>query len=145
MKIQAYSFGSITIDGVSYTSDLIINQSGVIPEWWRKEGHSLCPEDIQQHLSPKVTHLIIGTGAHGMLKVPPKVKEQLESTFGLSLIDLPTAKAADYYRGIKKEFSSAASQFSIITPRAPKKVPPANVPKGEAAEGAKLSPSSGVK
>lgn len=77
--IEAYSFGSITVDGQEYTKDIIIGQAGVQAPWWREEGHSLCPEDIESVLtsSPKV--LVIGTGAFGVMKVPDDTLEFLRS------------------------------------------------------------------
>ena len=44
--IENYSFGSITIDGKSYRSDLIIYPDHIDDSWWRVEGHKLCLKDI---------------------------------------------------------------------------------------------------
>ena len=46
MKIEHYSFGNITIDGQTYTSDVIIYPERVDASWWRKEGHNLQIEDL---------------------------------------------------------------------------------------------------
>jgi len=45
-RIEAYRFGRISIDGETYTRDLIICPDGIRTDWWRKEGHSLRPEDL---------------------------------------------------------------------------------------------------
>ncbi len=47
MKIEHYSFGTITIDGKSYTSDVIIYPERVDSSWWRKQGHSLHIVDLK--------------------------------------------------------------------------------------------------
>jgi len=39
--IESYKFGEILIDGVTYTSDVIIYPDSVDFKWWRKEGHLL--------------------------------------------------------------------------------------------------------
>ena len=44
--IDSYSFGSIVIDGKQYTGDLKIIAGRVIPDWWRKDGHSICEADV---------------------------------------------------------------------------------------------------
>ena len=45
-QIESYRFGHIVIDGQSYTRDVILLADRVIPNWWRKEGHALYPEDL---------------------------------------------------------------------------------------------------
>ena len=69
-RIEAYQFGRVTIDGQTYTHDLIICPDGIRADWWRKEGHGLCPEDLDAviHLDPEV--LIVGCGRDDRLKVP---------------------------------------------------------------------------
>ena len=44
-RIDSCRFGGITIDGEVYTRDVIIRPEGVTANWWRKDGHGLCPED----------------------------------------------------------------------------------------------------
>ena len=41
MRIDNYSFGTITIDGRTFTSDVDIYPDHVNASWWRKEGHVL--------------------------------------------------------------------------------------------------------
>ena len=36
MKITNYSFGHIEVDGLGYSSDIIITPDGVQDGWWRK-------------------------------------------------------------------------------------------------------------
>ena len=68
--IEAYSFGSITIDGKQYTKDVIISASGVLSPWWRTEGHSLGTGDLESILPDPPDILVIGTGSLGVMKVP---------------------------------------------------------------------------
>ena len=70
MNVEDYRFGKITIDGKTYTSDVIIMPERVQAPWWRTEGHSLCPEDIGKSLDQRPDVLVIGTGADGAMKVP---------------------------------------------------------------------------
>jgi hypothetical protein len=77
-KVDAYSFGQITIDGQSYHKDLIIFPDGVKPNWWRKQGHNLSIEDLGDVLSNPPRILVIGTGAHGDMHVPNQTHFQLE-------------------------------------------------------------------
>lgn len=77
MKIDSYDFGRIVVDGVSYTSDVIIAAGKVNSSWWRKNGHLLVPADIESVLGKKPDLLIIGTGHSGVMKVPPETQEFL--------------------------------------------------------------------
>lgn len=77
MKIEQYIFGRMKINGESYTSDLIIYPDRINPSWWRKKGHLVQMEDLDEILNQKPDILIIGTGYMGLMKVEQKVKEEL--------------------------------------------------------------------
>ena len=79
MKIDAYSFGSIRIDGKTYTSDVILYPDGSInASWWRREGHNLHIDDLDRTKEMKPEIIIIGTGASGIMKVEKKTVEYLQ-------------------------------------------------------------------
>jgi len=94
--IEAYQFGSITISGRTYTHDLIICLDGIRTDWWRKQGHSLCPEDLDSVIGLDPEVLIIGCGRDGRLKVPDETRDWITRR-GIELIDLPTPEACDRY------------------------------------------------
>ena len=79
MKIESYAFGRITIDGKTYTSDIIIFPDRVKENWWRKEGHSLHREDIGAIMEEAPEILIVGTGSSGYLNVSREIKKYIES------------------------------------------------------------------
>ena len=72
IHIDDYSFGRIVIDGEVYGNDLIILPERVIPDWWRAQGHSLSPDDLEAVVTAAPARLIIGTGSFGMMRVPPE-------------------------------------------------------------------------
>ena len=94
--IESCDFGRIVIDGETYTADVIVTPDGVQADWWRKDGHSLCPEDLKEALTPAIEVVIIGTGAHGALKVPQDTRLWLQEQ-GKELVVLPTEEACDRY------------------------------------------------
>lgn len=77
--VEAYSFGSITVDGEKFTKDVIIGRAGVLSPWWRREGHSLDPEDLESVTASTPEVLVIGTGSFGVMKVPDDTMEFLRS------------------------------------------------------------------
>ncbi|ODS33148.1 MAG: hypothetical protein SCARUB_01704 [Candidatus Scalindua rubra] len=92
MKIKSYEFGRIEIDDKVYTSDVIIYDDHVNSSWWRKEGHYLQTEDIEEILNVKPDVIIMGTGKFGTMKVSNEVKKELESR-GIELIYANTDEA----------------------------------------------------
>ena len=106
-RIEAYSFGKITIDGTVYTNDIIISLGNMITDWWRKEGHSLYPEDLERALRIEPEVLIIGCGANNALRVPIKTRQWVENK-GIQLVDLPTGQACDRYNQLTGQYKVVA-------------------------------------
>lgn len=96
MKIDGYEFGSITVSGKAYTSDIIIYPDRVEPSWWRKNGHELSLDDIAGILALKPQILVIGTGASGRMAVPASVRKAIEDK-GIKVIIRKTADACSEY------------------------------------------------
>lgn len=99
--IDEYSFGRIVIDGKTYRQDVIVYPDRVKPNWWRREGHSLCLEDLEEVLRDPPEVLVIGTGYVGLMKVPREVREKLEE-MGIQVVVEKTGKA---YRTFNKLLS----------------------------------------
>jgi hypothetical protein len=100
--IDHYSFGKIIIDGVTYTSDIKIIDGNVIPNWWRKDGHSICKEDIEDIIDAIPDIFILGTGNFGFLKVPTEFIEYLKK-IDIELVAEKTEKACELYNNHAKD------------------------------------------
>jgi hypothetical protein len=92
MHIDNYSFGKIEIDGETFTSDVIVYPDRVDSTWWRKEGHYLHKEDLMDVVAAMPDIVVIGTGDWGVMKVPPKTVDFLESK-GIKVLVEKTGKA----------------------------------------------------
>ena len=75
MRIKDYEFGRIIIDNKLFKNDVIINGEKVIPEWMRKRGHLADIEDMKKISLEDGTHLIIGTGYYGVMKIDSSLEE----------------------------------------------------------------------
>lgn len=106
-RLEDYSFGRITVDGKEYTRDLIVLPGRVVPDWWRREGHSLALEDLEDVKAELPGRLILGCGAHGQLRPDPAVLEALRQR-GVEVEALPTAEAVRRY-GDSDERGTAAA------------------------------------
>jgi len=102
VQIDDYHFGSITVDGSTYGSDVIISPDGVDPSWWRKEGHDLCCEDLAPVLAAEPDALVIGTGAYGVMKAQPNALRLAQSRCGQVHV-LPTTQAWVRYNGLVEQ------------------------------------------
>ena len=92
VMIDSYRFGEMIVDGKRYSSDLIIYPDRVDASWWRKEGHQLCLDDIQDIIAEKPECLVVGTGNPGFMRVLPETQKYLQKQ-GIQLISEPTERA----------------------------------------------------
>lgn len=102
MIIESYRFGHIVVDGKAYSSDVIIYPDGVEPNWYRKEGHRLSPEDLEGVASEEANTLIVGSGNYGLMKVPQETLEYLAAR-GLEVIVEKTDQACETYNRLSDE------------------------------------------
>jgi hypothetical protein len=108
MKIEHYSFGTITIDGKSYTSDVIIYPERVDSSWWRKQGHSLHIVDLKDVIPAGPEILIVGTGHSGAMVVPEETLSYLKSK-GIDVHIARTDKAVELFNKFQKKKKTIAA------------------------------------
>lgn len=106
--IQSYSFGKVIVDGTVHTSDLIILPGGVRPRWWRKEGHNLHREDLQEVIEAQPTVLVIGTGNVGLMQVSQETLDYL-AAHGIRVEVERTADACQRYNELAQSEQAAAA------------------------------------
>ena len=111
MEISSYRFGSIVIDGRTYTKDLKIIRDRVIENWWRSDGHVCSISDIQDIIDAKPHTLILGTGASGLMKPAQGLSEAL-GKYGIRLESLPTELAAMRYNELCQMVGSDQVAFA---------------------------------
>ena len=96
MRFEDFSFGSIRIDGVTYSHDVVIDR-GEIRERKKKPskqfrnafGHT--PLSVREKIPWKCQRLVVGTG-QGALPVMPEVKREATRR-KVKLLVVPTAEA----------------------------------------------------
>ncbi len=111
-RIEDYSFGRIVISGKTYTSDVKIIMDQIVPNWWRKEGHYLYPEDIEDILNSGVETLVVGTGAYGVMKIDPTVAEACARR-GIRLEAYKTSQAVKRFNELAAEGKKVAGAFHL--------------------------------
>ncbi len=109
--VEAYSFGMIIIDGITYTKDVIILPEGVIDHWRRRSGHNLITEDIPAVFDASPEILVIGCGSLDRMKISEEVIQKAKQE-GIHVFCLPTGQAWQVYN-TKKDDSRVAAAFHL--------------------------------
>lgn len=99
MQFEAFSFGSIRIDGVTYEHDVIVDRGEVrkrkkkLSKQFRDQfGHT--PLSVEEEIPWKCRRLVIGTGASGAMPVMQEVQREAARR-KVELVVLPTAEALE--------------------------------------------------
>ena len=106
-RLEDYSFGRVVADGEEQTRDLIVLPDRVVPNWWRRDGHSLAIDDLEDVLDELPERLVVGCGAHGRLRPAPAVIEALERR-GVEVEVLTTDEAVRRYNELDERRAAAA-------------------------------------
>jgi len=114
IKIVRYRFGEIVIGNEKYSRDIIVSEDRVIVKnWWRKEGHRLCLDDIKDVLEkyrPKI--LVVGTGYYGFMKVSNDLKNFLKNN-NIELIEAPTGDAIKKFNELVEKGIKVLGAFHL--------------------------------
>ncbi len=114
MRFQAFSFGSIRIDGVTYPHDVVIDRGEVRkrrkkPSKKFRDAFGHTPLSMEEEIPWKCRRLVIGTGT-GALPVMEEVKHEAKRRH-IKLVILPTAEAI----GELKERSDETNAILHVT------------------------------
>lgn len=106
-RIEEYGFGHVTVDGHHETRDVIVLPGRVVRGWWRKDGHGLVLEDLDEVLDELPERLVVGTGAYGQMRPDPATLETLRGR-GIQVEVLPTGEAVARYGELDPSRTAAA-------------------------------------
>jgi len=101
------------VRGKRYSGDLIIFPDRVKENWWRKEGHKLSLEDLEEVFSYTPEILVIGKGYFGMMKIPEEVQRFITGEKNIELISSITGKAANMFNQLLKEGKKVVGAFHL--------------------------------
>jgi hypothetical protein len=99
VRFEAFEFGSIRIDGITYEHDVVVDRGEVrqrkkkVSKPFRDTfGHT--PLSVEEKIPWKCRRLVIGTGAQGALPVMDEVKREAHRR-RIEVLSLPTPKAVE--------------------------------------------------
>lgn len=113
MHIDAYTFGRIEIDGVCYSTDVILLRDRVRSPWWRAAGgHLYAPEDLGEVLSAAPNVVVLGTGFFGRVKVPRETFAAFADA-GSEVVEETTGRAVEEYNRLVAEGRDVAAALHL--------------------------------
>ena len=106
MRFEAFSFGSIKIDGITYNHDVIIDRGEVHkrkkkPSKKFRDDFGHTPLSLEERIPWKCRSLVIGTGT-GALPVMDDVKQEAQRR-KIKLRIIPTAKAIELLKVARQD------------------------------------------
>ena len=103
MKIDSFAFGSISIGGRTFASDVIVYPDRVQSPWVREEEHRPQISEFADIVKAEPDVLVIGTGYAGVMSVADQLRNYLTSR-GIDVRVEKTKAAAElYYSLLGKE------------------------------------------
>ncbi len=113
-RIEGYTPGRVLVDGVEHTRDVIVLPDRVVGEWWRRDGHSLATEDLDEVLDELPERLIVGCGYAGRLRPSAAVTEELRRR-GTEVEALRTEDAVARYQELAEANPAAVAAALHLT------------------------------
>ena len=110
--ITDFSFGRISANGQIFNSDIKIVRGTLVPDWWRKSGHTVEIEDVQDVLDSDSEFFVIGQGQPGYLKITDSLRKRL-AKMKIELIEEPTARAIDTFNRLHSEERRVSGGFHV--------------------------------
>jgi hypothetical protein len=110
--ITDFSFGRIVVEGRTCSSDIKIVLGKLVTDWWRRSGHSVEMDDVQDILASDPEILVIGRGQPGFMRVSKSLKQRLERN-NIQLIEEPTSEAVRTFNSYYSEGKKVAGGFHV--------------------------------
>ncbi len=107
-----FSFGRIVVDGQICNNDIKIVSGKLVSVWWRKSGHIVEVEDVQDILDSDSMILVVGKGQPGYMRVTESLQEHLKKN-DIELIVEPTSDAIKIFSRLMQEGKRVSGGFHV--------------------------------
>ena len=111
MNIE-FSFGRIVVEGQICNSDIKIVRGRLVTDWWRKSGHTVDIDDVQDILDSDSTILVIGKGQPGYMKVSESLRKCLQEK-DIKLIVEQTSEAIRTFNELMQAGKPVSAGFHV--------------------------------
>jgi hypothetical protein len=100
------------VRGESHRNDLKIIDNKIIGNWWRRKGHALYAQDIDDILYSAAETLVVGTGAYGSMRITEEAEKTIEGR-GIKLVAAPTKEAVSIFNNLHSQGKKVAGAFHL--------------------------------
>jgi hypothetical protein len=106
-RLGDYRFGHILVDGREETRDVIVLPGRVVRNWWRRDGHALVEEDLNDVIDELPERLIVGMGAASQMRLDDPLLDLLRRR-GVKVECLATDRAVARFGELDPARTAAA-------------------------------------
>jgi hypothetical protein len=114
VRIDHYRFGTLRIDGVAYSKDMII-VGGVVHSPWRRTAgsHVFAPVDLVNIIEAAPDIVCLGTGAVGMVTVEDETIAAFEK-IGTEVVIDRTGRVVEAFNRFSAEGRNVAAALHLM-------------------------------
>ena len=106
-RISDYRFGHVVVDGESHARDVIVLPARVVANWWRRDGHALVLDDLDDVLDELPERLVVGCGAESRMRPDSAALSELRRR-GIDVETYPTEEAVRRFSACDPAKTAAA-------------------------------------
>lgn len=110
--ITEFSFGRIVVEGQTCNTDIKIVQGKLVPNWWRKSGHSVEIDDVQDILKSNSEILVIGKGQPGYMRISDSLHRHFAQN-NIQMIEEPTPEAIRIFNRLYAQGKRVSGGFHV--------------------------------
>ncbi len=110
--IEEYHFGSITINGKTYNSDVIVNWKEEVFSWQREESHIIDAKDVKSAIDQNPEVIVVGTGEAGIAQLTDTARQAICEK-GIKLVVEKTGEAKEIFNKYLKEGKKVIGLFHL--------------------------------
>ncbi|MEO5337644.1 MAG: MTH938/NDUFAF3 family protein [Magnetospirillum sp. WYHS-4] len=114
MRISAYDFGHITVDGQTFGEDVLIHAGRASDSAWHADKHRIVPKDLDGLWDRPPAVLVVGTGFYGGMMVPEATR-QAAREHGVDIRMAPTREAVELFNVLSAAPSARVDAMFHVT------------------------------
>jgi len=112
IMIEKYTSGRIIINNKTYHQDLKIIQGRVVDNWWRKTGHLVDVNDMDDVLNALPDIIVIGTGYAENMRVSEDLTSEIRQR-DIKLVAEDTYKAVQAFNDLFSKGKNVSGAFHL--------------------------------
>jgi len=110
--IDSTRFGSITINGREYESDVIVTWEGKVKEAETETRHMISESELLKLLFERPDVIVIGTGQNGEMEIGKDARKFVKKK-RITLVARPTPRAVEKFNQLQKSGKKVVAYMHV--------------------------------